>query len=590
MKTYRCILLIFFTVLLFVPSSYAIEGVWTYYTTENSGLVSNTLSMVVVDDNGVKWIGYRYGACITRFDGTSWRTYTTTDGLPDGIVGDIALHGNEVWAAIGGKLCKFDGEGWKVMFPESGSSFSRIAFDRSGNIWAAGTNWRDAPILSRYNGSVWTTWVFSWVDKIFTDSSNTIWFLTNGMSQRVYRFDGAKWERFSQEQIRNIYSITEDRNKVVWLTTENGAARFNGTSWDIFKDMGGPSMTIDRNNWKWFACYDFLLAYDDRTGSVERIDRPFSSNYSVDRIIADPDGSILLFGIWDETGLIRYTPVAEPCISKTARFESRPVKESTRTVAKSMGDQGGWLFPIHTGDTWIYRHSYQGGYDAPVYTGRFILTVIGSTASGDTLEFLDGRQYPIGYAAYYSGHPHFYFYHQNDFPEPSENGSSEGFHWNPVTITIPAGTYNGYQLSEQFLGGRFFSFIPGIGWAKSSLFTCLGEYENLDLEYALVDGREYSKETAVQAEPHPNAFQVYPPSPNPFNPSTTIRFEMNERSHVRLSIYTATGQKVADLCDRDLSSGPHSFIWKPERCAAGLYLYLLQAGKQLRTGKMMLIK
>jgi hypothetical protein len=48
------------------------------------------------------------------------------------------------------------------------------------------------------------------------------------------------------------------------------------------------------------------------------------------------------------------------------------------------------------GDTWAYRHSYTGGHSEPTYEDRFILTVIGMTANGDSLEFLDGRRRPAG--------------------------------------------------------------------------------------------------------------------------------------------------------------------------------------------------
>ena len=55
-------------------------------------------------------------------------------------------------------------------------------------------------------------------------------------------------------------------------------------------------------------------------------------------------------------------------------------------------------------------------------------------------------------------------------------------------------------------------------------------------------------------------------------------------------IYTATGQKVTDLCDAVLSPGAHTFTWKPEHCATGLYLYLIRTGSDVKAGKMMLVR
>ena len=59
---------------------------------------------------------------------------------------------------------------------------------------------------------------------------------------------------------------------------------------------------------------------------------------------------------------------------------------------------------------------------------------------------------------------------------------------------------------------------------------------------------------------------------------------------VQLALYTVTGQKVTTLCDTPLPAGSHLFTWKPERCAAGLYLYSARVGGQVRTGKMLLLK
>jgi hypothetical protein len=212
------------------------------------------------------------------------------------------------------------------------------------------------------------------------------------------------------------------------------------------------------------------------------------------------------------------------------------------------------------------------------------------TANGDSLEFLDGRRRPAGDTAYYSALPQYHWYGPSSFPPPNPDGSSGIYRWEPVAIDIPAGTFRGYELSEAELGGRFFSFIPGVGWAKASSFSCLGEVDYLQLEYARIDGREYGISSAVRAEPHPAQLRLLPPSPNPFNPSTAIRFELDAREWVRLTVYTATGQKVTDLCDAVLSPGAHTFTWRPERCAAGLYLYLVRAGNETRAGKMMLVK
>ncbi len=584
------------SILLFPPPSIstATTGEWTIYTVGNSGLASNWISNVVVDADGVKWIGYHDREGITRFDGVSWKTFTIDEGIPKGKVDDIILSGGVIWAAIGGKICKFNGTRWEVLFSEGEwYSFYRIAFDRTGNLWAAGITYGYSPVLSRYDGSSWTTWLFSWIDGIFADRDNTLWVTSTGDLQRVYHYDGTYWKRLPKDYIPFITSMTEDRNQVMWLITNSGVARYDGTSLEYIKDIHSPSVAIDHHNRKWFVNYNHVLMYEEHTGTIERFDYPSSmEDINVDRIAVDMDGSLFLFGMWDATGLIRFTPNSESHPAKTVSFERHSIPVSTHTAPKPSNDPENWLFPLNSGDTWIYRHTFKGGHTAPVFEDRFILTVIDAAAPGDSLdyEFLDGRSFIKGDVAYYHTHPHERINGRGSFPTPPEDGIGGDNQWEPVSITVPAGTFMAYEITEQFLGGRFWSFVPDVGWARARSFTCLGIEDNLDLEYARIGGREYGMRTAARSQPRPDTFRVYPPAPNPFNPSTAIRIELGAPERVQIAIYTITGQKVATLCDTPLAAGSHVFTWKPEHCAAGLYLYSARADGQVRTGKMLLLK
>ncbi len=78
--------------------------------------------------------------------------------------------------------------------------------------------------------------------------------------------------------------------------------------------------------------------------------------------------------------------------------------------------------------------------------------------------------------------------------------------------------------------------------------------------------------------------------PNPFNPSTTIEFSLPEKAHVTLDIYNLLGQKVATLSDGDYSAGVYSVVWRAENAASGIYFYRLNAGAEVITRKMALLK
>lgn len=85
--------------------------------------------------------------------------------------------------------------------------------------------------------------------------------------------------------------------------------------------------------------------------------------------------------------------------------------------------------------------------------------------------------------------------------------------------------------------------------------------------------------------------------PNPFNPETTISFELEKDSQtpVTLTIYNAKGQKVKTLLKESLVAGKHVAVWNGEDDAgktvsSGIYFYQLNVNREQSTKKMILLK
>jgi hypothetical protein len=78
--------------------------------------------------------------------------------------------------------------------------------------------------------------------------------------------------------------------------------------------------------------------------------------------------------------------------------------------------------------------------------------------------------------------------------------------------------------------------------------------------------------------------------PNPFNPTTTIRYSLLQRGLVTLSIYNVLGQKVETLVSQVQGAGNYEVKFNASRFASGVYFYRLQAGSFNMTKKMMLVK
>ena len=88
----------------------------------------------------------------------------------------------------------------------------------------------------------------------------------------------------------------------------------------------------------------------------------------------------------------------------------------------------------------------------------------------------------------------------------------------------------------------------------------------------------------------PLAFALDQNFPNPFNPSTTIRYVLPERSHVTLTVFNALGQQVATLVEGEIEAGGHEVKFDASSLASGVYLYQLRAGAFMETRTLMILK
>ena len=95
--------------------------------------------------------------------------------------------------------------------------------------------------------------------------------------------------------------------------------------------------------------------------------------------------------------------------------------------------------------------------------------------------------------------------------------------------------------------------------------------------------------SAAMATPY--AFTIDANYPNPFNPSTTIRYHVGVGGEVRIKVYDAVGQEVAQLLDEYRAPGTHELNWDASGHASGTYFYELEVdGLALPARKALLIK
>jgi|GEM_PF-6044594 len=101
----------------------------------------------------------------------------------------------------------------------------------------------------------------------------------------------------------------------------------------------------------------------------------------------------------------------------------------------------------------------------------------------------------------------------------------------------------------------------------------------------VVDG-----ELGMNQGERPVATRLLPSFPNPFNPSTTLSFDLTEAGLVRLAVYNIAGQLVATLQNGELAAGHHELRWNAGHLASGAYLAALQTRAGMETQILQLVK
>jgi subtilisin family serine protease len=258
------------------------NGAWTSYTPSNSGLPGDDYTHVVtiaIDRNGWKWFGTRQasvggddsGNGIASFDGNTWIVYDTSNsGLPSDHVYTIVVdEDNGKWIGTrDGGVAHFAGGNWTVYdttnSPLPYDDVQHIAIDHDGNKWFGGEH----SGLARFDGNSWTVYnssnsglISDQVNAIAIDVDGSKWIAT---PEGVLRFDGATWMLFNTENSplasNFIRAIAIDKHGQKWVGAAHYLYRFNGQSWMAYNiedagaaDSASSRLAVEDNGAVWIG-------------------------------------------------------------------------------------------------------------------------------------------------------------------------------------------------------------------------------------------------------------------------------------------------------------------------------------------------
>lgn len=259
----------------FVTSGTVLPGVVHRYTTGNSGLLSNTVYGVSIDDEHNKWFSTANGVSVLAPDG-SWADVTALDGLTSNTVHAVDFLDDAVWFGTDmGVSVRNDGE-WtsyqriQVDAPMISDAFSVAAVENVGSTCVRWFGGKDG--LLRYDGAEWVIYkemnsplLSSDVRDIAIDDDGTKWVCTAGGVASIDA-DGNFWVTETTIDVRGV-DLDEDGDK--WFAAADGVWELSGATWTHYTVAGqGLSsddvrcLAIDRVGRVWAGTANGLCVID----------------------------------------------------------------------------------------------------------------------------------------------------------------------------------------------------------------------------------------------------------------------------------------------------------------------------------------
>lgn len=140
-----------------------------------------------------------------------------------------------------------------------------------------------------------------------------------------------------------------------------------------------------------------------------------------------------------------------------------------------------------------------------------------------------------------------------------------------------------YMPNDTMNMSAWFDNVP-----DNLLQVCKDYFEGRDESMA---GMFPTKGTTDISQNHiPSEFVLENNYPNPFNPITTIAFDLPTDDMVNMSVFNITGRKVETLINRDMKAGSYELTWNASNHASGVYILRVQYGREIAYQKMTLLK
>ncbi len=446
------------------------------------------------------------------------------------------------------------GDTWNQVEISAGDFFRTIHFSSNENGWIAGNS--GTIYATSDNGNTWgeqNSDTDEHLDVIYAADDNHVWAAgRNGVI--VHSSDnGQNWSAQESCTDENLHSITFANSSLGWIAgddgtickTEDGGANWTGLNTGVGWNLYDIDHLDEDIAWA-VGARGTVLKTTDGGANWEFISHQNNFNTMTSLHMIDENSA----WVTDSDGLLSYT------------------KNGGHTWVRSLTRSDSRLNHIHfteSGTGWAAGHD------------------------GALLKFNTADQ---------PGTPVLIEPSASSGPIPADEVV---FSWFPVfnseSYQIQVATDNDFSnvvLDESEIGTS--SFSPQSDLPTGTLYWRVRtHYDESKSEWspANIYHSEEGDATSIagyESDLLPGEIRLKPNYPNPFNPTTNIRFELGHGTEIALQVYDVTGRLVAVLADGYHERGVHEATFDGSRLASGTYLYRLQASGQVITQKMLLIQ
>lgn len=138
--------------------------------------------------------------------------------------------------------------------------------------------------------------------------------------------------------------------------------------------------------------------------------------------------------------------------------------------------------------------------------------------------------------------------------------------------------YPSEQINLSFQAG----IIPG---RKAYILKTTGRYETDTASVGRNSILAKQNETVI-----PTENMLYDNYPNPFNPTTSIKYSLKDNAHITLKIFNTLGEEIKTLINETKPAGNYQVEFDASELPSGVYIYRMQAGEFISTKKMLMLK